>query len=395
MLLKDVPCKNVCQARGRACSRLVLHVMQATLAVDDALGPLMGLGGHLTYGTDDSALHSSAYANHSQQQLGQPQLGHSQLGQPQLSPQLLSQPQPGLQQLGQPQLGLPQAGQQQLSPQLLSQPQLGQQQLGQPQLAHQQLSQPQLGQEQLGQTVLGRQVLSQQQLGQPPHFVQGANYAVRPHTLPVPGTRRSLQYTGAGVLQPQTQQALLSSDIRSASDLSNAGIFSANFPNPSGYTYGRINQQNLLQQQAVNYRLGHQATVGQHLLGHQLGHTYDAMHSYNSCPLDINSAFRAQLGATPHGLGLAQTVVQGGTPGQTHGQSSQPSQDFDPTVGPRQGDTFGLSRNDTNFGEAPSVHQDPLVEPYMELQIPETHQAALHGPIRGLLHPHNARREPY
>ena len=394
--------------------------MQATHAVDGALGPLMGLGGHLTYGPDNSALHPSAYAT-----LGQPQLGQPQLGQPQLSPQLLSQPQLGQQQLGQPQLGVPQVGQQQLSPQLLSQPQLGQQQLGQPQLAQQHLSQPQLGQEQLGQTVLGQPVLGrsvlgqqqlgqqqlgqaqlgqtvlgraqlgQQQLGQLPRFVQGATHAARPPTPPVPGTRRSLQYTGTGVLQPQTQQALLSSDIQSAADLTNSGIFSSNFPNPSGYPYGRINQQNLLQQQAVNYQLGHQAIVGQHLLGHQPGHTYDGMHSYNSCPLDVNSAFRAQLGATPHGLGLAQTAVQGVTPGQTHGQSTQPSQDFNPTVGPRQGDTFGLSRNDTNFGEAPSVQQDPLVEPYIELQIPETHQAALHGPIRGLLLPHSARREPY
>lgn len=353
---------------------VVLGHQPATLAVDDALGPLMGLGGHPNYNSDDATLHPSAFATLSQQQLAQPQLGQPQLGQPQL--------------------GLPQLGQQQLSPQLLSQPQLGQQQLGQPQLAQQQLSQSQLGQEQRGQTVLGRPQLGQQQLGQPPPF-QGAAHVVRPPTPPVPGTRRSLQYTRAGVLQPQTQQALLSSDIQNAADLSNAGIFSSNFPNPSGYPYGRINHHNLLHQQAVNYQLGHQATVGQHPLGHQPGHTYDAMLSYNSCPLDVNSAFRAQVNATPHGLGLAQTVVQGVTPGQTHGQSTQSSQDFNPTVGPRQGDTFGLIRNDTNFGEAPPVPQDPLVEPYMVLQIPEAPQAALHGPIRGFVLPHNTRRGPY
>lgn len=288
-----------------------------TLSVDNALGPLMGLGGHMNYSLDDSALHPTSFAalgqqQLSQQQLSQQQLGHHQLGQPQL----------GQQQLGQPQLG---------------QPQLGQQQLGQPQLG-----QPQLDQQQLG----------QQQHGQPQQFGQQANLLGRHSTPPVPTGPRTLQYVGAGVPQPQMQEALLMSDFSHAGSLSNPGMFPSSVHGMGSHPYSRLSHQRVVSQQAVNHQQGHQATVGHHPPSGPPG-SFGHMLSYNSCPLDINSVFRAQLGARQHGLGLAQIVGQASTSGQTQGfnnrSATPPSQEFNPTVGSQRPEDFGPGGMEEHF----------------------------------------------
>ncbi len=298
----------------------------STLSVDNALGPLMGLGGHMNYSLDDSALHPTGFAALSQQQLSQQQLSQQQLSQQQLSQQQLGHHQPGQPQLTQQQLG---------------QQQLGQHQLGQSQIGQQQLGQHQLGQPQFGQQQLGQPQLDQQQHGQPQQFGQQANLLGRHPTPPVP---RTLQYVGSGVIQPQMQEALLMSDISHAGSLSNpAGIFPSSVHGMGNHPYSRLSHQYVMSQQAVNHQHGHQATVGQHppsgppgSFGHMLG--------YNSCPLDINSVFRAQLGARQHGFGLTQMVGQANTSGQTQGfnnrSATPPSQEFNPTVGSQRPEDF-------------------------------------------------------
>ncbi len=319
-----------------------------TLSTDNALGPLMGLGGHMNYSLDDSALQPSAFAALSQQQLSQQQLSQQQLSQQQLSQQQLSQHQLGQQQLGHHQLGQPQLTQQQLGQQQLGQHQLGQSQIGQQQLGQHQLGQPQFGQQQLGQPQLDQQHGQQQQFG------QQANLLGRHPTPPVP---RTLQYVGSGVLQPQMQEALLISDITHAGSLSNlSGIFPSSAHGMANHPYSRLPHQHVMSQQAVNHQHGHQATVGQHPPSGAPG-SFGHMLSYNSCPLDINSVFRAQLGARQHGLGLTQMVGQANTSGQTQGINNQsvtpPSQEFNPTVGSQRPEDFSPGLMDEHFSVRP------------------------------------------
>ena len=286
-----------------------------TLSVDDALGPLMGLGGHMNYSLDDSALQPTGFAALSQQQLSQQQLS-----------------------------------QQQLSQQQLSQQQLGHHQLGQPQLTQQQLGQYQLGQPQFGQQHLGQPQLDQQQHGQPQQFGQQANLLGRHPTPPVPHT---LQFVGSGVLQPQVQEALLMSDTTHAGSLSNPGIFPSSVHGMRNHPYSRLSHQHVMSQQAVNHQYGHQAAVGQHPPSGPPG-SFGHMLSYNSCPSDINSVFRAQLGARQHGLGLTQMVGQANPSGQTQGFNHQsgtpPSQEFNPTVGSHRPEDFGPGAMEEHFG---------------------------------------------
>ena len=303
-----------------------VFVMQGlpTLSVDNALGPLMGLGGHVNYSLDDSALHPTGLAALSQQQLSQHQLSQQQLSHHQLGQAQLAQQQLGQQQLGQHQLGQPQIGQQQLAQHQLGQPEFGQQQLGQPQLDQLHHGQPQ----QVGQQV--------NLLGQHP-------------TPPVP---RNLQFVGSGVLQPQMQEALLMSDISHAGNLSNPGIFPSSVHSMGNHPYSRLSHQQVLSQQAVNHQHGHQATVGRHTPSGPPG-SFGHMLSYNSCPLDINSVFRAQLGARQQGLGLTQMVGQANTSGQTQGfnnpSATPPSQEFNPTVGSQRPEDFGLGAMEEHF----------------------------------------------
>ncbi len=232
-----------------------------TLSVDNSLGPLMGLGGHVNYSLDDSALHPTGFAALSQQQLGQQQLSQQQLGHPQLG-----QPQLTQQQLGQPQLTQQQLGQQQLGQHQLGPSQIGQQQLGQHQLGQSEAGQQQLGQPQLGQPQFGQQQLGQQQHGQPQQFGQQANLLGQHPTPPVP---RTLQFVGSGVLQPQMQEAFLMSDITRGGSLSNpAGIFPSSVHGMGNHPYTRLSHQHVMSQQAVNHQHGHQATVGQHPPSH-------------------------------------------------------------------------------------------------------------------------------
>ncbi|DBA89087.1 TPA: hypothetical protein ACH3X1_016264 [Trebouxia sp. C0004] len=307
-----------------AAENIVLGHQQGlpTLSVDNALGPLMGPGGHMNYSLDDSALHPTSFAGLSQQQLVQQQLSQQQLSHHQL----------GQQQLGQHQLGHSQIGQQQL----------GQPQLGQPQFGQQQLGRPQLDQQQLG----------QQQHGQPQQFGQQANLLGRHSTLSVPTVPRTLQYVGAGVLQPQMQEALLMSDISQAGSLSNPGIFPLNVHGMGNHPYSRLPHQHVMSQQAVTHQQEHQATVGQHPTSGPPG-SFGHMLSYNSCPLNISSVFRAELEARQHGLGLAQMVGQVNTSGQTQGfnnrSATPPSQEFNPTVGSQRPEDFGPGVMEEHF----------------------------------------------
>lgn len=308
-LLPQLAAAQVQQAglSALAADNIVLGHQQGppTLSVDNALGPFMGLGGHMNYSLDDSVLHPTGFAALSQQQLSQQQLSQ--------------------QQLGHHQLGQPQLTQQQLVEQQLGQHQLGQSQVGQQQLAQSQLSQLQFGQQQLG----------QQQHGQPQQFGQQASLLGQHSTPPVPAVPRTLQYVGAGVLQPQMQEALLMSDRSHMGSLSNPGIFPASVDGMGNHLYSRLPHQHVMSQQAVNHQQGHQATMGHHPLSGSPGSFGHAL-SYNGCPVDINSVFRAQLEARQHGLGLAQMVGQASTSGQTQGFSNQsatpPSQEFNPTV---------------------------------------------------------------
>jgi len=329
---------SACQSAGLYVSNVLVMQGLPTLSGDNAVGPLMGLGGHMNYSLDDSALHPTGFAALSQQQLSQQQLSQQQLSQQQLSQQQLSQ-----QQLGHHQLGQPQHTQQQLSQQ-----QLGQHQLGQSQVGQQQLGQPQLGQPQFVQQQLG-----QQQHGQPQQFGQQANLLGRHPTPPVPTVPRTLQYVGAGVLQPQMQEALLMSDLSHAGSLSNpAGIFPSSVHGMGNNPYTTLSHQHVMSQQAVNHQHGHQATVGQHPPSGPPG-SFGHMLSYKSCPLDINSVFRAQLGARQHGLGLTQMVGQANTSGQTQGfnnrSATPPSQEFNPTVGSQRPEDFGPGVMEEHF----------------------------------------------
>ncbi|KAA6421924.1 MAG: RNA recognition motif-containing [Trebouxia sp. A1-2] len=93
--------------------------------------------------------------------------------------------------------------------------------------------------------------------------------------------------------------------------------------------------------------------VGQHPPSGPPG-SFGHMLSYNSCPSDINSVFRAQLGARQHGLGLTQMVGQANPSGQTQGFNHQsgtpPSQEFNPTVGSHRPEDFGPGAMEEHFG---------------------------------------------
>lgn len=189
------------------------------------------------------------------------------------------------------------------------------------------------------------------------------------------------QLSGAGVLQPGLQEALLAANL-GAGDMSNSRLFSA--PGVMGatpYTRFNLHPEMVSQQQAVAHQHAHQAVVGQHgaQAGQQFGH---GMSTYHSCPLDVGSVLRAQLAAAaPHGAshpGLAPTLPRTLSTGHANAlgsdtiNNSQP-QGFDPTVR-RPGD---------NFGEAPSAHfGSQLVEPCLFSQVPDLHKAILHGPAR-------------
>ncbi|KAL0048522.1 hypothetical protein WJX82_005027 [Trebouxia sp. C0006] len=159
-------------------------------------------------------------------------------------------------------------------------------------------------------------------------------------------------FVGSGVLQPQMQEALLMSDISHAGNLSNPGIFPSSVHSMGNHPYSRLSHQQVLSQQAVNHQHGHQATVGRHTPSGPPG-SFGHMLSYNSCPLDINSVFRAQLGARQQGLGLTQMVGQANTSGQTQGfnnpSATPPSQEFNPTVGSQRPEDFGLGAMEEHF----------------------------------------------
>lgn len=249
-----------------------------------------------------------------------------------------------------------------------SQPLLGQQHLSQQPLGQQQLAQQQLAQQQLVQS--GPQV-NQQQLG---HKVTGPGSA-NPHAL---------QFVGSGVVQPHLQEArfAMAPDMTQAGDMGNSGVFPSSV-HGLGSPYGQLSHQHVLQQQAMSHQHAHRAIIGQHGQSTQHAQPLGSMLSYNSCPLDSNSVFRAQLGATPHAL--AQTMGQESSAGQAPRSDSQTpslSQDFNPTVGSRR-----PNENSNNFGEALSAFQDPLMGPYLFSQIPDTHKAGLHGHMRHLVFP--------
>ena len=206
-----------------------------------------------------------------------------------------------------------------------------------------------MGQPQYGQQQLGQPQLDQQQHGQPQQFGQPANLLGR---HPIPPVPRTLQFVGSGVLQPQMQEALLMPDISHAGNLSNPGIFPSSVHTMDSHSYSRLSHQHLLSQQAVNHQHGRQATVGQHTLSGTPG-AFGHMLSYNSCPLDNNSVFRAQLIARQHDLGLTQMVGQANASGQTRGfnnpSATPPSQEFNPTVGSQRPEDVGLAAMEEHF----------------------------------------------
>ena len=187
------------------------------------------------------------------------------------------------------------------------------------------------------------------------------------------------QLSGASVLQPGLQEALLAANI-GGGDMNNSRLFSApGIMGAPAYTQLNLHPDMVSQQQAVAHQHAHQAVVGQHgpQAGQQFGH---GMSSYNSCPLDMGSVLRAQLAAAaprgPGHPGLASGLPRNLSAGQTTGMgpdasnnNSQP-QGFDPTVR-RPGD---------NFGEAPSaLFGSQLMEPCLFSQVPDLQKAILHG----------------
>lgn len=193
--------------------------------------------------------------------------------------------------------------------------------LAQPQFAHGPYSQQQLGQHQFGQQA------TQPQLSNIPAL----HVPTAPHDVHFMGSHM-LQPQNSGVLQPHAQEALLLADMLRASDIVNPGVFPSSVHGMSRSPY---NQQ--------SHQHGYEATVGHHLQPGpqpQLGH-------YNSCPLDVHSAFRAQLDASPHAFQLAHNMgLSSAGHAQVPGlQTSQLNQEFNPTVGPRRPDDSRM-----NFG---------------------------------------------
>ncbi|KAL0042907.1 hypothetical protein WJX79_003293 [Trebouxia sp. C0005] len=143
------------------------------------------------------------------------------------------------------------------------------------------------------------------------------------------------------------------SALQPTGSLSNPGIFPSSVHGMRNHPYSRLSHQHVMSQQAVNHQYGHQAAVGQHPPSGPPG-SFGHMLSYNSCPSDINSVFRAQLGARQHGLGLTQMVGQANPSGQTQGFNHQsgtpPSQEFNPTVGSHRPEDFGPGAMEEHFG---------------------------------------------
>ena len=187
------------------------------------------------------------------------------------------------------------------------------------------------------------------------------------------------------------QDTLLPGDMPRAPDIGNPTAFPSNLHGLSSAQFAQLSHQRLLQQQALSQQPGHQAIAAQHP---QPGQPFGPMLSYNSSPLDGSNPFLLQSGASQHGLGLAQRMGQQQQPPQqqpSHMQVQSPNRDFNPTVGARPPGEAGK-----NFGEAPSVQQIPLMEPYLITQIPDLHRAeSCYGPRRRLLLPHGERRGPY
>lgn len=231
-----------------------------------------------------------------------------------------------------------------------------------------------MGQQQMGLHQLAHHHLQQQQHGLKP--------GQQPQNGGPPGAAHP-QLSGAGLLQPRFQEALLAANL-GGSDLSNHRLLS---PGLGASVYHRLDL--LSQQQAMAQQHGHQAVGGQHVQGQldqQFGHS---MASYNSCPLDVNTVLRAQLAAA-NGLpnpSLAQKLPPASrseqVTGSDAGNINQLQQGFDPTV----------RRSGDSFGEASSAFPEPMRETYLPSQVSDFHRITLHGPPHatlpspGRLHP--------
>ena len=188
----------------------------------------------------------------------------------------------------------------------------------------------------------------------------------------------------------QLQDAFMTS--MASADLNNPALFSASFPALQQPAFGHPGQLQAYPQQPSQGVVGSAGGVVE-MMGQAtslFGHP-SQMLPYSALPQGVLPLARGipETGLSPHPHSILQQPSRpgllAGPVQQTPASMQELMLAFDPTV----------RRPEQNFFKASSVSEDPLMGPYLSLQIPVSQNYNIYGPMRPITNFRATRRAPY